>query len=89
MKITVSMIAFDHVCNPLAALHPGLNQLGKHLEDSLARARALLFENGWGDASELEPEVVLLPVPPPLLKILGLYLWSKGLGFDGRIVRVV
>ena len=68
MKITVSMIAFDHICNPLAALHPGFDKLGEHLEDSLARARALLLEDVWGDVAELELKVVLLPVPP-LLKI--------------------
>ena len=37
---------------------------GKRSKDSLARAHALLLEDGWGDAAELEPEVVLLPGPP-------------------------
>jgi hypothetical protein len=83
------VIAFDHVRDTLAALHPGLDQLGKHLEDSLARACALLLENGWGDAAELEPKVVLLPIPPPLLKIHRLHFWRERLGFDGGIVRVV
>ena len=68
LEITVSVIALDHVCNLLAALHPGFDKLGEHLEDSLARARALLLEDVWGDVAELELKVVLLPVPP-LLKI--------------------
>jgi len=89
LEITVSVIALDHVCDALAALHPGLDQFGKHLEDSLARARALLLDNGWSDTAEFKPKVVLLPGPPPLLKIHRLYFWSEWFGFDGRIVRVV
>jgi len=89
LEITVSMVALDHVCNPLAALHPGLNKLGKHLQNSLTRARALLLENGWGDAAELESKVILLPVPPPLLKIHDFHFRTKWFGFDGRIVRVI
>jgi len=83
------MVAFDHVRDPLAALHPRLDQLGEHLEDSLARAHALLLDNGWGDAAKLEPEVVLLPVPPPLLKVHRLHFRTERLDFDGRVVRVV
>ena len=41
---------------------PRLDQLGKHLEDSLARACVPLLENGWCDSAELEPDVVLLPI---------------------------
>ena len=44
-QVTVPVIAFDHVCDALTALHPQLDQLGKYLEDSLARACTLLFEN--------------------------------------------
>jgi hypothetical protein len=89
LEITVSVIALDHVGDTFAALHPGLDQLGKHLEDTLAGACALLLENGWGDAAELESKVGLFPVPPPLLKIHGLYLWGERLGFDGPVFRVV
>jgi len=85
----VSVIALDHVRDTLATLHPRLDQLGEHLEDSLARACTLLFENGWGNSAELEPEVVLLPVPPPLLKIHSLHFWRKRFSLDGRKVRVV
>ena len=87
LEITVSVVALDHIGDTLAALHPGLDELSKHLEDSLARASALLLEDGWGNAAKLESEVILLPVPPPLLKIHSLHVWSKRLGFD--IVRLV
>ena len=58
LEIMVSVIAFDHVCDTLTALHPGLDELGKHLEDLLAGASAMLFENWWGDAAELESKFV-------------------------------
>ena len=61
----VSVVPLDRVHHPLAALHPQLDQLGEHLEDLLARAHTLLFEDGWGDAAKFESKVVLLPVPPP------------------------
>ena len=57
-EIMVSVIVFDHVCDMLAALHPGLDELGKHLEDSLARASAMSFENWQGNATELKLKVV-------------------------------
>lgn len=82
------MISFDHDCNTLAALHPRLDQLGEHLEDPLAGATGLL-ENGGSDTAELEPEIVSLLVPPPLLEIHNLHFWRERLGFDGRIVTVV
>lgn len=75
------MVAFDHVCYTLAALHPGLDQLGKHLEDPLAGARALLLKNGRGYATKPQPKVGRLPGPPPLLKIHGFNLWSEWFGF--------
>lgn len=68
LEITVSVIALDHVGDALAALHPGFDKLGKHLEDSPARARGLLLENEWGNAAEPKSRVVLLPISP-LLKI--------------------
>ena len=89
LEVAVSMVPLDHVRDPLAALHPRLDQLGKHFEDPLARAHALLFEDGWGDTAELEPKVVLLPVPPPLLKIHGLHFRTEWFDFDGGVVGVV
>ena len=88
LKIAVSVISFDHICDTLAALHPRLDQLGEHLEDPLAGATRLL-ENGGSDTTELEPKVVPLFVPPPLLEIHHLYFWRERLGFDGRIIRVI
>ena len=73
----------------LIALHPGLNELSKHLKDSLARTHTLPLEDGWGNATELESEVVLLSIPHPLLEIHSLHVWSKRLGFDGCIVQVI
>ena len=74
--------------NMLMALHPGLNELSKHLEDSLARTHTLPLEDGWGNAAKLELEVILLPIPHPLLEIHSLRVRSKRLGFDGHIVQV-
>ena len=37
----------------------------------------LLLGDGWGDVAELELEVVLLPVLPPLLKVHGLNFWAE------------
>ena len=82
------MIVFDHVGDPLATFHPQLDQLSKHLEDSLARAHVLLFEKGRGDTIKLEPEDVLLPVPL-LLKVHRLRFRTKWPDFNGRVVRVV
>ena len=83
------MIALDHVCDTFTALHPRLDQLGKHLEDSLAGASALLLEDRWGDAAKLESKIVLLSVPPSLLKIHGLHFRRKRFGLDRGVVRVV
>ena len=83
LKIAVSVITLDHVCDMLAALHPRLNQLGKHLEDLLTGACALLPENWWCDSTELEPEVVL-----PMLKIRSSFP-EQVARLDGRKVRIV
>ena len=88
-EITFGFQPLDHVCDALAALHPRLDQLGKHLEDSLTGACALLLENGWCNSAELELEVVPLPIPPPLLKIRSLHFRSKRFGFDGRKIGVI
>ena len=83
------MIALDHVCYTLAALHPGLHQLGEHLEDPLAWTGALLLQDGWGYAAEFESKVALLPVPPPLLEIHSLNFRTERLVFDGCVVRLI
>ena len=70
------MVLLDHVRNTLATLHPRLDQLGEHLEDSLAWATVLLLQDGRGNTIELEAEVGFLPR-------------SKRPGFDRGIVRVV
>ena len=84
-QVVVSVAALDHVCDPLTAFHPQLDKLSEHLEDSLARARSLLLEDGWGDAAKLELKVVFFPVPPPL-KARGLCFRTK---FNRRVVRVI
>ena len=89
LQVAVSVVPFDHVRNTLTTLHPRFDQLGEHLENPLAGASALLPENGRGDTAKLEPKVVLLSVPPPLLEIQAFHFWRKGLGFDGSIVRLV
>jgi len=58
LEIAVSVIPLDPVGNSLVALHPWLNQLDQHLEGSLARACALLLENGWFSAAEFESKVI-------------------------------
>ena len=52
---------------------PQLDQLSEHPKDSLVRAHALLLEKGQGNTTELEPEDILHPIPPLLLKVRGLH----------------
>jgi len=81
------MIALDRVCDVLATLHHGLDELSKYLEDSLAGACVLLLGDGSGDIVKLGSSEVVLPIP--LLKIHNLRFWQKWFDFDRRVVRFV
>lgn len=88
-KGAVLIVLIDHVRDPLTAFHPQLDQLSKHLKDSLARAHTLLLEDGWDDITETESGILLPPVPPPPLKVHSFRVRIKRLDFDGWVVRDV